>query len=194
MRALTSPAILTFFSENSKPLIKNMSEQKIYMTPACAEKFRQELKTLLYKERPRMVETVAWAASNGDRSENADYHYGKKRLRQIDGRIRFLQKRLESADIIDPVEQGQRAGDRVLFGCTVTVEDEEGECKTFSIVGVDEISPEEGRISWVSPVGRALLGHRLGDVVTVRIPQGEEDLEIVRVEYRELTDLSDGRR
>jgi len=165
-----------------------MTEQKFYMTPPCAEKFRQELKNLLYKERPRMVETVAWAASNGDRSENADYHYGKRRLRQIDGRIRFLQKRLESADVIDPLEQGKRAGDKVLFGCTVTVENEAGEEKTFAIVGVDEISPEQGRISWLSPVGKALLGHRLGDMVTVRIPQGEEELEIVRVEYLALPD------
>ncbi len=160
-----------------------MTEQKIYMTPACAEKFRQELKDLLYKERPHMVETVAWAASNGDRSENADYHYGKKRLRQIDGRIRFIQKRLEVADIVDPLEQGKRAGDRVLFGCTVTVENEDGEEKVYSIVGVDEINTEAGLISWVSPVGRALLGHRLGDVVVVRVPQGEMELEIVAVEY-----------
>ncbi len=160
-----------------------MTEQKIYMTPTCAEKFRQELKDLLYKERPHMVETVAWAASNGDRSENADYHYGKKRLRQIDGRIRFIQKRLEVADIVDPLEQGKRAGDRVLFGCTVTVENEDGEEKVYSIVGVDEINTEAGLISWVSPVGRALLGHRLGDVVVVRVPQGEMELEIVAVEY-----------
>ena len=160
-----------------------MTDQKIYMTPSCAEKFKQELKDLLYKERPHMVETVAWAASNGDRSENADYHYGKKRLRQIDGRIRFIQKRLQAADIIDPVEQGVRAGDRILFGCTVTVENEAGDEKIYSIVGADEINTEKGLISWVSPVGRALLGHRLGDVVVVRVPQGEIELEIVRVEY-----------
>ncbi len=160
-----------------------MNDQKIYMTPSCAERFRQELKDLLYKERPHMVETVAWAASNGDRSENADYHYGKKRLRQIDGRIRFIQKRLELADIIDPVEQGRRAGDRVLFGCTVTVENEDGEERVYSIVGVDEINTEQGLISWISPVGRALLGHRLGDVVSIKVPQGDIELEIVNVEY-----------
>lgn len=134
-----------------------------------------------------MVETVAWAASNGDRSENADYHYGKRRLRQIDGRIRFLQQRLETAEIVDPVAQGQRAGDRVLFGCTVTVENEEGEEKTFSIVGVDEIDLERGHISWVSPLARAVLGHRLGDVVVVKAPQGENELEIIDLSYRDLT-------
>ncbi len=164
-----------------------MSDKKIYMTPACADRFRAELKDLLYKERPQMVETVAWAASNGDRSENADYHYGKRRLRQIDGRIRFLQQRLETAEIVDPVAQGQRAGDRVLFGCTVTVENEEGEEKTFSIVGVDEIDLERGHISWVSPLARAVLGHRLGDVVVVKAPQGENELEIIDLSYRDLT-------
>lgn len=165
-----------------------MNEQKIYMTPGCANRFRNELKDLLYKDRPKMVETVAWAASNGDRSENADYQYGKRRLRQIDGRIRFLQKRLEAADVIDPVDQAERAGDRVLFGCTVTIENEDGQERTFAIVGVDEIALDKGRISWISPIGKALLGHRLGDVVTVNTPQGEQELEIVGVEYVPLKD------
>ena len=101
--------------------------QRIYMTPGCAARMRAELKDLLYVKRPEMVNTVAWAASNGDRSENADYHYGKKRLRQIDGRLRFLQKRMESAEIVDPVKQQEIAGDKVLFGCTVTVENEDGD-------------------------------------------------------------------
>ena len=104
------------------------------MTPGCAEALKSELKDLLYKQRPEMVDTVAWAASNGDRSENADYHYGKKRLRQIDGRIRFLQQRLDAADIVDPLAQREVAGDRVLFGCTVTVANEAGEEKTYAIV------------------------------------------------------------
>ncbi len=156
------------------------------MTVGCAERFKAELKDLLYKQRPEMVETVAWAASNGDRSENADYHYGKRRLRQIDGRIRFIQKRLEAAQIIDPVAQQARAGDRVLFGCTVTVENEAGEDKIFSIVGVDEIDLPKGHVSWVSPIGKALLGNREGDLVSFRTPGGMEELEIVKVEYRAL--------
>jgi transcription elongation factor GreB len=158
-------------------------ENRIYMTPGCAERMKAELKELLYVLRPEMVKTVTWAASNGDRSENADYHYGKKRLRQIDGRIRFLQKRLEAADIVDPVEQKNLAGERVLFGCTVRVENEAGEEKTFSIVGVDEIDLAKGRISWVSPIGRALLGTSEGDSITFRTPGGVEELEIVQVDY-----------
>lgn len=160
--------------------------QKIYMTPACAARMRAELKDLLYVKRPEMVNTVSWAAANGDRSENADYHYGKKRLRQIDGRLRFLQKRLEAAEIVDPVAQRQVAGERVLFGCTVTVENEQGEEKTYSIVGVDEIDLGKGRISWVSPIGRALLGRSLEDVVSFKTPGGTSELEIVKVEYQAL--------
>jgi len=154
------------------------------MTPGCAERLKAELKDLLYKQRPEMVETVAWAASNGDRSENADYHYGKKRLRQIDGRIRFLQQRLEAAEIIDPVAQKEIAGERILFGCTVTVENEEGIEKSFSIVGVDEIDLAKGRISWVSPLGKALLGNSEGDLINFKSPGGVEELEITRVEYK----------
>ncbi|PLX82430.1 MAG: transcription elongation factor GreB [Desulfuromonas sp.] len=161
-------------------------EQRIYMTPGCAARFRAELKELLYRERPAMVETVAWAASNGDRSENADYQYGKRRLRQIDGRIRFLQKRLEAADVVDPVSQKTVAGERVLFGCTVTVEDEEGDEKVYSIVGVDEIELKRGRVSWRSPLGKALLGRKLGDVVSFKAPAGTVELEIVDVDYKAL--------
>ncbi len=160
--------------------------QTIYMTLGCAERFKAELKDLLYKQRPEMVETVAWAASNGDRSENADYHYGKRRLRQIDGRIRFIQKRLEAAQVIDPLAQQKLAGDRVLFGCTVRVENEAGDEKIFSIVGVDEIDLPKGHISWVSPIGKALLGNREGDLVSFQTPGGVEELEIVQVEYKAL--------
>lgn len=158
-------------------------ERKIYMTPGCAERMRTERKHLLYKARPEMVETVAWAASNGDRSENADYHYGKKRLRQIDGRIRFLSKQLDDAVIVDPVEQGPLAGDRVLFGATVTVENSAGEEKVLSIVGVDEIDTARGRVSWSSPVGKALLGNSEGDLVSFATPGGMEEMEILKVEY-----------
>lgn len=161
-------------------------DQRIYMTTGCAARMKAELKDLLYVQRPEMVNTVAWAASNGDRSENADYQYGKRRLRQIDGRIRFLQKRLQGAEVVDPLEQRRVAGDRVLFGCTVTVENEAGEEKVYSIVGVDEIDLPKGRLSWVSPIGRALLGRSEGDMVTFRSPGGVEELEIVKVEYRAL--------
>ncbi len=156
------------------------------MTPACALRLRAELKELLYKLRPEMVNTAAWAASNGDRSENADYQYAKRRLRQYDGRIRFLSKRLENATIVDPVEQAKTANGRVLFGATVTVENGEGEEKVYSIVGEDEFDPARGYVSWKSPIGRALLGKREGDEIVFTTPGGRVELEIVQVEYRAL--------
>jgi transcription elongation factor GreB len=169
-----------------------MSNQKppkpapIYMTPACARRLRAELKETLYQLRPEMVKTAAWAAGNGDRSENADYHYAKRRLRQYDGRIRFLTKRLENATIVDPVEQQKIANGRVLFGCTVTVENEEGEERVFSIVGADEFDAARGYVSWTSPIGRALLGSAEGDLVTFATPGGQTELEIIKVEYKAL--------
>lgn len=165
------------------PQQKSAQPAPIYMTPTCAQRLRAELKDLLYKQRPEMVETAAWAAGNGDRSENADYHYAKRRLRQIDGRIRFLMKRLENADIVDPEEQAKVANGRVLFGCTVTVENEEGEEKVLSIVGADEFDPERGHVSWTSPVGRALLGKSEGDQVAFATPGGRSELEIIKVAY-----------
>nr|WP_320115750.1 transcription elongation factor GreB [uncultured Desulfuromonas sp.] len=162
---------------------KKLSAQGNYMTTGCAERIKAEIKDLLYVKRPEMVKTVAWAASNGDRSENADYIYGKKRLREIDRRIRHLTKRMDAAIIIDPVGQATVAKGRVLFGCTVTVESEEGDEKILSIVGVDEIDSTRGRISWVSPMGRALLGSCEGDVVTVKTPVGNKEYEIVEVSY-----------
>lgn len=158
----------------------------VYMTPACAARLRAELKDLLYKLRPDMVKTAAWAASLGDRSENADYQYAKRALRKFDSRIRFLTKRLEAAEIIDPVEQAKIANGRVLFGCTVTVENEEGEEKSYSIVGVDEYDPGRGHVSWVSPIGKALLGKREGDEISFKTPGGMSELEIVQVEYKAL--------
>jgi transcription elongation factor GreB len=158
----------------------------VYMTPACALRLRAELKELLYRLRPEMVNTAAWAASNGDRSENADYQYAKRRLRQYDGRIRFLSKRLENAAIVDPVAQGKTANGRVLFGATVTVENGEGEEKLYRIVGEDEFDAARGYVSWKSPIGRALLGAREGAVVAFATPGGPAKLEIVRVEYRAL--------
>jgi transcription elongation factor GreB len=176
-----------------------MSNQKpekptpIYLTPGCAKRLRAELKEILYQLRPEMVKTAAWAASNGDRSENADYHYAKRKLRQYDGRIRFLTKRLEEATIVDPVEQQKIANGRVLFGATVTVENEAGEEKVFSIVGADELDASRGYISWVSPIGRALLGSEVGDTVSFMTPGGLTELEIIAVEYKalEATELED---
>lgn len=153
---------------------------KNYITPAGAEKLRAELKELLYTKRPEIVNVISWAASNGDRSENADYIYGKRRLREIDRRIRFLTKRLEAAEIIDPKAQ---KSDRVLFGATVKVTDEEGRERVYVIVGIDETDPKRGYISWISPMGKALLKAKAGDTVTVRTPKGEEDLDIVEIRY-----------
>jgi transcription elongation factor GreB len=158
-----------------------LAGKKNYITPQGAEKLRTELKHLLNDERPELVKVIQWAASNGDRSENADYIYGKRRLREIDRRIRFLSKRLELAEIIDPLNQHS---DKILFGATVTVLDEAGNTKRFSIVGVDETNVKDGLISWVSPVGKALLQAKKGDTVTIRSPKGEEDWEIQNVEYK----------
>jgi transcription elongation factor GreB len=152
-----------------------------YMTPAGAERLRGELKDLLHQQRPEVVRTVSWAASNGDRSENGDYIYGKRRLREIDRRIRFLQRRLDNAEVVDPAAQ---KSDRVLFGATVTVADEGGAERTYRIVGIDEAEPSRGIISWISPLARAVFNSRVGDVVTLRTPRGEEELEIVALEYR----------
>lgn len=155
-----------------------------YMTPQGAQRLRDELSHLLHTERPKVVETVAWAAGNGDRSENADYIYGKRRLREIDRRVRFLTKRLDSAQVVDPAAQ---TADRVLFGATVTVENEDGEKRTYQIVGIDETDAKLGRVSWISPIGKALLQAREGDVVILKTPKGEEELEILKVEYKPIT-------
>ena len=156
---------------------------KNYITTNGLRRLRDELNRLLDVERPEMVRTVSWAASNGDRSENGDYIYGKRRLREIDRRIRFLTKRIEIAEVVGPAE---KPGDTVLFGATVVLEDESGKEKTFSIVGVDETDVGRGRISWISPIGKALLQAKKGEVVTVRTPRGEEDFEVKEVRYDEL--------
>ena len=156
---------------------------KNYVTPAGHARLKSELKALVEVERPEIVKTVAWAAANGDRSENADYLYGKKRLREIERRIRFLMKRLEAAEVVDPRDQDQ---ERVFFGATVTYRDASGAEHTVSIVGTDEVDQGRGRVSWVSPVARALLKAREGDAVTLRTPAGDEQLEVVRIRYEEL--------
>ncbi len=154
---------------------------KNYMTRQGFERLQDELRHLRRVERPKVVETVAWAAGNGDRSENGDYIYGKKRLREIDRRMRFLMKRLESAEVVDPALQKKR--DQVFFGATVTYANSAGEERTVRIVGVDEARLEAGEISWVSPVARALLKAEEGDLVEVRTPTGPETLEIMDIRY-----------
>jgi len=163
------------------------TDTPIYMTPACAAQMRAELKDLLYVRRPDTVRRVADAAAEGDRSENAEYIYGKRHLRKIDARIHFLTKRIENAEIVDPVAQGKTAADRVLFGATVTVEDEDGKDITYCIVGIDEYNGAKGLVSWQSPIGKALMRKEVGDVTTVKTPSGSRDLEIVSIEYKPIT-------
>lgn len=153
---------------------------KNYITPAGFSRLQEELQTLLNKTRPELTVVIAWAAANGDRSENADYIYGKRRLREIDRRIHFLTKRLEKAEVIDPT---QVKSDRIFFGATVSVEDEEGEQKTYSIVGEDESDPSKGKLSWISPLAKALLKKNVGDRVTFRSPKRVRELEIVEIRY-----------
>ena len=156
---------------------------KNYITPAGHQAIKDELLQLIDVDRPEVVRVVHWAASNGDRSENGDYIYGKRRLREIDRRIRYLTKRLDSAFVVDPtVHYGN---DQVFFGATVTYINAAGEEHTVTIVGIDELDPLRGRISWVSPVARALTKAREGEVVTLNTPQGVDELEIVGVEYPE---------
>jgi len=154
---------------------------KNYITPFGYQLLKDELDQLWKVERPALVKTITWAASNGDRSENGDYIYGKKRLREIDKRIRFLSKRLDNAEVIDPVQRINC--DQVFFGATVTVCGEDGSERTYSIVGVDEADPARGLISWVSPLAKALLKARADDVVMLRIPGGAEELVVAEVVY-----------
>lgn len=154
---------------------------KNYITPAGYRRLRDELEYLWKEERPALVQTITWAASNGDRSENGDYIYGKKRLREIDRRIRFLSKRLENSEVVDPAQRGEC--DQVFFGATVTVCGDDGCERTYSIVGVDEADAGRNLISWVSPLARALLKARAADVVKVQLPGGMQELEIVEISY-----------
>ena len=154
---------------------------KNYITPQGYQRIREELFQLIDVERPEVVRIVHWAASNGDRSENGDYIYGKRRLREIDRRIRFLTKRLDLAEVVDPsVHHGS---DQVFFGATVTYVNAAGDEHTINIVGIDELDPLRGKISWVSPVARALTKAKEGDVITLRTPAGDDELEILRVTY-----------
>lgn len=152
-----------------------------YMTPGGFATLKAELDALVGKERPALVATVAWAASNGDRSENADYQYGKKRLREIDRRIRFLTKRLDVAEVVDST--AREATDQIFFGATVRYATEDGTENSVTIVGVDEVNPAQGYVSWISPIAAALLKAYPGDTVTLRTPAGTETLEILDVSY-----------
>jgi transcription elongation factor GreB len=154
---------------------------KNYITPAGYQRIKDELLQLIDVERPEVVKVVHWAASNGDRSENGDYIYGKRRLRQIDGRIRFLTKRMDTAAVVDPsVHFGN---DQIFFGATVRYSTAAGDEHCVTIVGIDELDPLKGKISWVSPVARALTKAREGDLITLQTPLGPEELEVLSVEY-----------
>ena len=167
-----------------EPSVQLPAGVKNYITPGGYRKLKDELEQLWKIERPDLVKTITWAASNGDRSENGDYIYGKKRLREIDRRVRFLRKRLEQAEGVDPAQRGKC--DQVFFGATVTVCDGNGCEGTYSIVGVDEADVGRGLISWVSPLARTLLKLREGEIATLHTPSGTQELEILSVTYREL--------
>ena len=158
---------------------------KNYITPAGFRRMKDEYKQLWEVERPALVQTISWAASNGDRSENGDYIYGKKRLREIDRRLRFLAKRLENSEVVDPVKR--QGCDQVFFGATVTVGHGDGIERTYSIVGVEEADVNRGHISWVSPLARALLKARTDDEIKLQLPNGVEEIVVVDVSYIEIS-------
>jgi len=157
---------------------------KNYLTPGGWQRMRDEVRWLVNVERPEVTRVVSWAASLGDRSENADYQYGKKRLREIDRRIRYLTKRLEAAEVVDPATREET--DQVFFGATVTYAHPDGKEETVRIVGIDEMDPTRHYVSWISPVARALIKAREGDTVTLRAPGGDEEIEIVEVRYEQI--------
>lgn len=170
--------------EQLEPSLKLPPGTRNYITPAGHARLRDELENLVKRERPHVVEIVAWAASNGDRSENGDYIYGKRRLREIDRRIRFLSKRLDIAEIVDPLRQGDN--DQIFFGAKVTIADSDGGENTYTIVGVDEADVLRGRISWVSPLARALIKNREGDSIRFQSPLGVREIDIIAVVYEEI--------
>lgn len=157
-----------------------MTSAPNYITPQGFQKLQDEFKRLFHDERPKLVETIAWAAGNGDRSENGDYIYGKRRLREIDKRLKILRDRIEAAQVVDPK---QVKSEKVVFGATVTISDEDGEEKTYQIVGEDEIEPGLNRISWKSPMAKALLGKEVGDEIEIKRPAGKLVAEIVAIRY-----------
>lgn len=158
-----------------------MSNGKNYITPEGLAKLKAEYHELFHIERPKLVEVVAWAASNGDRSENADYQYGKRRMREIDRRVHFLRNRIEDAEVVDPKTM---SSETVLFSATVTLSNEDGGVLVYQIVGEDEFDAKKGRISWKSPVAKALMGKKVGDEVLLIKPAGEEYVTIEKIEYK----------
>ena len=170
--------------EDASPLPRGV---KNYMTPQGYARLKNELTHLLNTERPELVKVVHWAAGNGDRSENGDYLYGKKRLREIDRRIRYLTRRLDNSEVVDPAARGA-CGDteQIFFGATVDYVDDAGEQHTISIVGLDEVDTARGHVSWVSPIAGALIKHSAGDTVLLRTPAGARQIEIVDVRYEAL--------
>ena len=151
-----------------------------YITPQGLEKLKDLLRDLIHRERPALVKVVAWAASNGDRSENADYIYGKKRLREIDKLAGQLTKKIENAQVVDPKTINSK---KIVFGATVTIADEDGQVKIYQIVGQDEIDTQQGKISWQSPMAKALIGKKVGDDVTVQLPNGKSYYEVIEVKF-----------
>jgi transcription elongation factor GreB len=170
--------------EELEPSLKLPAGTKNYITPAGHARLKDELEHLVKRERPHVVEIVAWAASNGDRSENGDYIYGKRRLREIDRRIRFLSKRLDNAEVVDPLRQGEN--DQIFFGARVTIADIDGQENTYTIVGIDEADVTRGRISWISPLARALIKSREGDTIRFQSPVGIREIDILEVVYQEI--------
>jgi transcription elongation factor GreB len=158
-----------------------MAEKPNYITPAGYRRLREEYEALFAVERPKLVETISWAAGNGDRSENGDYIYGRKRLREVDRRISFLSKRMAAASVLDPARQPDRS--RVFFGATVTLADEEDNERIVTLVGEDEADAGAGLVSWNSPIARAIRGAAIGDLRRVMLPSGEKELEIVAIGY-----------
>ena len=170
------------------PADEPTTQTKNYITPSGLQRLKDEHRFLLTRERPAVTEVVAWAASNGDRSENADYQYGKRRLRQIDGRIRFLSKRIESAEVIDPeTPRAGQAATRAYFGATVRYASAEGTERVVSIVGTDEVDLNRNHISWASPLGRALIKSTAGDLVVLQAPSGTENLTVLEVHYERIS-------
>ena len=168
-------------ADDDLPPASVVSGEKNYITAAGYARIRAELLDLIDNERPKVVETVHWAASNGDRSENGDYIYGKKRLREIDRRIRFLTKRLAIAQVIEPAVH--HGSEQIFFGATVTYADQEGGERTITILGIDEVDSARAQVSWVSPIARALLKNRVGDVLALATPSGMIEIEVVGVRY-----------
>jgi transcription elongation factor GreB len=181
MKPPTKKRVKTLNADEAAPEADASVPAKNLMTPTGFGQLKHELRALLYDERPKIVAIVSWAAGNGDRSENGDYIYGKKRLREIDSRVRYITKKLETAEVVEPSKQSHLR--QVFFGATVTYARSDNSEHTVTLVGVDEAAINEGKISWLSPVAKALMKAGVGDSVTLRTPMGEEMLEVVSIRY-----------